>query len=110
MGDPLSPLQVSHAWFLFAVIPLYMVAAYLRPKFTKVHWKLHLIRNSLGYVGGVGLYASAAWIPLTDATALSFLNPIFTMLLAIPLLGEKVGPWRWVAAVMALIGASVPSW
>jgi drug/metabolite transporter (DMT)-like permease len=44
---------------------------------------------------------------LSDATAISFLNPVFGMLLAIPFLGEKVGPWRWAAAAIAFVGALV---
>lgn len=53
------------------------------------------------------MFASVAYIPLADATAISFLNPVFGMMLAIPLLGEKVGRVRWSAAVLALIGAVV---
>jgi hypothetical protein len=30
------------------------------------------------------------------------------MILAIPLLGERIGPWRWLAAAIALIGALCP--
>ena len=44
---------------------------------------------------------------MADATAISFLNPVFAMALAIPLLGEKVGPVRWAAAAIALSGAMV---
>ena len=55
----------------------------------------------------MGLFASVAWIPLADATAISFLNPIFAMILAIPLLGERVGPWRWLAAAIGFVGAMV---
>ena len=53
------------------------------------------------------MFGSVAFIPLSDATAISFMNPVFGMLLAIPLLGERVGRWRWLAAAMALIGALV---
>lgn len=53
------------------------------------------------------MFAAAAFIPLSDATAISFLNPVFAMMLAIPLLGEKVGPVRWSAAGVALIGAAI---
>jgi drug/metabolite transporter (DMT)-like permease len=53
------------------------------------------------------MFAAVAYIPLSDATAISFLNPVFGMLLAIPLLGERVGRWRWLAAFMALIGALI---
>jgi drug/metabolite transporter (DMT)-like permease len=64
-------------------------------------------RSFLGWLGGAFLFAAAARIPLTDATALSFLSPIATMLFAIPLLGERVGPWRWGATALALLGALV---
>jgi drug/metabolite transporter (DMT)-like permease len=53
------------------------------------------------------MFASVAYIPLADATAISFLNPVFGMMLAIPLLGETVGRIRWFAAVMALFGAVI---
>lgn len=53
------------------------------------------------------MFAAVARIPVSDATAISFLNPIFGMLLAIPLLGERVGPIRWAAAAIAMIGAFV---
>ena len=55
---------------------------------------------------GVSLlsFAAASMMRLADATAISFLNPIVAMILAIPLLGEKVGPWRWGAAGIGLRG------
>ena len=34
-------------------------------------------------------------------------NPVLGMILAIPLLGERVGPVRWAAAVIALTGAAI---
>jgi len=53
------------------------------------------------------MFAAVAFIPLADATAISFLNPVFGMILAIPFLGERVGRWRWAAAAIAFAGALV---
>jgi drug/metabolite transporter (DMT)-like permease len=53
------------------------------------------------------MFAAVAFIPMSDATALGFLNPVFGMILAIPFLGEKVGRWRWLAAGMAFFGALI---
>jgi drug/metabolite transporter (DMT)-like permease len=53
------------------------------------------------------MFASVAFIPLSDATAITFLNPAFAMILAIPLLGERVGHIRWSAAAIALAGAMI---
>lgn len=106
-GDALHPLQISHGRFLFALIGLGAVAALRRPAFGPIHWRLHLARTSCGWAGVTLMFASVAYISLADATAISFLNPVFAMMLAIPLLGEKVGPVRWSAAGLALCGVVV---
>ena len=107
LGTPLHPLQIIHGRYVFAFVALASAAAILRPRFGKINWGLHLRRTFFGWLGVTLMFASVAYIPLSDATAISFLNPIFAMMFAIPLLGEKVGPVRWSAAVIALIGALV---
>jgi len=79
----------------------------LRPQLRATNLKLHIARTSCGWLGVTLMFAAVASIPLQDATALSFLNVVFCMLLAIPLLGERVGPIRWSAALIALVGATV---
>lgn len=107
LGPPLHPLQISHGRFVFAFIGLASVAMILRPKFDRIHWRLHIGRTSFGWIGVTLMFASVAFIPMSDATAITFLNPVFAMMLAIPLLGERVGPWRWTAAAIALVGALI---
>jgi len=107
LGPPLNPLQISHGRFLFAWIAIAGAVAVIRPRFSRPHWPLHIGRTVFGW-GGVSLmFAALAFIPISDATAISFLNPVFGMMLAIPLLGERVGPWRWLAAAIALIGTLI---
>lgn len=106
-GPPLHALQISHGRFLFAFIGLSTAAALLRPSLSTPRWRLHIARTTFGWAGVTLMFASVAFIPLADATAISFLNPVFGMMLAIPLLGEKVGRVRWSAAILALIGALV---
>ena len=107
LGDPLHPIQITHARFLFAALTLGSAALLMRPGFGKVHLKLHILRTTCGAAGVTLMFASVAFIPLSDATAISFLNPVFAMVFAIFLLGEKVGPVRWCAAGIALLGALV---
>jgi drug/metabolite transporter (DMT)-like permease len=107
LGAPLHPLQISHGRFLFAFLAIGTTAVILRPKIANPHLGLHIGRTVFGWGGVTLMFAAVAFIPLSDATAISFLNPVFGMLLAIPLLGEKVGPWRWLAAFTALIGALI---
>ncbi|MCC6001985.1 MAG: DMT family transporter [Pararhodobacter sp.] len=114
LGLPVHALQISQARFVFGFVAVALVLA-LMPRHRRAlpagtrrpAWGLHLVRTLLGWLGGALLFAAAARMPLTDANALSFLSPIATMLLAIPLLGERVGVWRWVAAGLSLTGALV---
>jgi len=107
LGAPLHPLQVSHGRFLFAWLAIVTTVALLRPTLIRPDLKTHLARTICGWGGVTLMFAAAAMIPLSDATAISFLNPVFGMILAIPLLGERIGPWRWLAAAIALTGAMV---
>lgn len=107
LGDPLHPVQITSGRFVFAFMGLGIAALILRLRIERVHWGLHLRRTALGAGGVTLMFAAVAFIPLADATAISFLNPVFAMLFAIPLLGERVGPWRWLAAAMAFAGALI---
>ncbi len=105
--EPLHPFQISAGRFIFALMGLMIFLPILRPRFHKPAIKLHIGRSFFGWAGVTLMFAAVAHIPISDATAISFLNPIFGMLLAIPLLGERVGPIRWLAVAIALIGALV---
>lgn len=107
LGPALHPLQISHGRFIFAFMAIAAAAAVLRPKFSAPNMPIHLGRSVFGWAGVTCMFAAVSFIPLSDATAISFLNPVFGMLLAIPLLGERVGKWRWLAAAMALLGAMI---
>ena len=107
LGEGLHPFQISAGRFAFAWLALIVVFMIKRPSIHSPNLKLHVGRSVLGWAGVTLMFASAALIPLSDATAISFLNPVFGMVLAIPFLGEKVGRYRWFAAATALAGALV---
>ena len=106
-GAPMHPFQIVFGRFLFAFLAFALASAILRPALQRPHLPLHLARTLGGWAGLTLMFASVAHIPLADATAISFLNPVFGMILAIPLLGEKVGRWRWGAAGIAFVGAVI---
>lgn len=101
---PLHPFQISAGRFFFAFCALLIASLFLRPKFQSPNIPLHIGRALFGWLGVTGMFAAASKIPLADATAISFLNPVVAMILAIPLLGEKVGRIRWTAAGFAFLG------
>lgn len=106
-GSGLHPFQVSAARFVFGFMTVAAFALWLRPDFRGAAWPVHAGRTAAGWLGATCLFAAAARMPLADATAISFLSPVVTMGLAILFLGERVGPWRWLAVAVALTGALV---
>lgn len=107
LGSPLPALQISHGRFVFALLVIGSVAIALRLRIGRVHLGLHLGRTTLGWIGVTLMFAAVAFLPMADVTAITFLNPVFCMIFAIPLLGERVGPVRWSAAGIALLGAVI---
>ena len=106
-GAALHPFQVTAGRFCFAFALVLAVSLWLRPRLAGASWPTHVGRTVCGFAGVTCMFAAAAAMPLAEATAISFLSPLATMLLAIPLLGERVGPVRWSAAAIALVGAIV---
>jgi len=67
----------------------------------------HILRTLLALMS-IGTYFYALkLLPLAEAISIGFASPLFMAILSIPLLGEKVGPRRWTAIVVGLIGVVV---
>ncbi len=64
----------------------------------------HAIRSVSGIASLALLYFAITRIPLADATALAYAAPIFITVLAIFLLGEKIGLRRWLAVFAGFAG------
>ena len=66
-----------------------------------------LLRAGLLVASIAALFVGLTYLPIADATAISFMSPLFITVLSVPLLGERVGPHRWAAVVIGLIGVLV---
>jgi len=69
--------------------------------------KDHLIRVSIVMVSNVTYFLGLAALPLADAVAVAFVSPLLVTLLSILVLGEKVGPRRWAAVGVGMLGVLV---
>lgn len=67
----------------------------------------HLLRVSLVLVSNITYFLGLAALPLADAVAIAFVSPLVVTLLSVVILGETVGPRRWGAVVVGLIGVLV---
>ena len=71
------------------------------------HPFINLARGLLLISMNVFYYSALASLPIADAAAVYFIAPILILALSIPVLGEKVGRWRWFAIVMGLTGVII---
>jgi len=70
-------------------------------------WVLHLLRGVLG-MAMIGCFVFALRsLPLSTAYTIYFVAPLLIAALSVPLLGEKVGPRRWIAIGIGLVGVLV---
>jgi drug/metabolite transporter (DMT)-like permease len=106
-GAALPALQVAAGRFGFALLTLAPLVLWFRPSLKGAAWGVHVGRSLCGWAAVSTMFAAAAAMRLADATAISFLSPMIAMVLAIVILGERVGVWRWAAAGAALVGAVV---
>ena len=68
---------------------------------------IHLMRGAIG-LAAMGCYFLAySQMALADAKAILFSAPLFMTILAIPLLGERVGIYRWSAVLVGLAGVLI---
>jgi drug/metabolite transporter (DMT)-like permease len=67
----------------------------------------HLLRAITGMGAMSSGFFALSQLPLVDATAISFTNPLFLTVLAIPILGERVGIHRAGAVVVGFAGVLV---
>lgn len=103
------PFQVATLRSVSA-LPLVLAWIVLRGKagtLLRVHWGLHVLRGLLGVGMMAGFVYGLARMPLSTAYAIVFVSPLLVTALAVPLLGEKVGPRRWAAIVVGLAGVLV---
>ena len=68
---------------------------------------MHVGRTAFSYAGMICWFYALANMPLSDATALMFLLPVFTVLLAATFLRERVGALRWAATLGGFAGALI---
>ena len=68
---------------------------------------LHLVRNSLHFVGVPGWFYAISTINLSVGMSLQFTVPLFTIVLAILILRERVDAARWIATAFGFAGVLI---
>lgn len=108
LGRTVPPIEIG--WIRFLVFLLIMTPVALmssssplrsaRPKL-QVLRALALVASSVLFISGL------QFLPIAEASATSFIAPLFVTALSIFVLGESIGIRRWVASVVGLIGVLI---
>ena len=101
LADELPPLQIAFARFAFQSVIMTSAALIFLPRRS-----LRIRRPLLLFVPGASLgaatlciFAAVAHLPVADALAIFFVEPLLLTLLAVLLLDERIG-WRRVLAIL----------
>ena len=70
---------------------------------------LHFKRCFAGLIAIVAIFIALRNLPLATVVSITFAAPIFTTILSIFLLSEKVGLYRWLAVIVGFIGILIIS-
>ena len=70
---------------------------------------LHFKRCASGLIAIVAIFIALRKLPLATVVSITFAAPIFTTILSIFLLSEKVGFYRWLAVIVGFIGIIIIS-
>lgn len=105
-----SHLPAMEVVFFRCGISLLMCLYYLRKE--KVDWrgsnrKLLLLRGVFGTISLYAYFVTLAHMPLGTAVTIQYLSPVFTTILAIFVLSEKVRPVMWFFYLISLAGVFV---
>ena len=94
----LSSLPIVLAWALWTAGPMALL---------RVRWPLHLLRGVLGIAMMASFVYALKRLPLSTAYSIFFVAPLLITALSVPILREHVGPRRWTAIAVGLLGVLV---
>jgi drug/metabolite transporter (DMT)-like permease len=67
----------------------------------------HVVRSIASATTAVTFVAALRLLPLADTVAITFVSPLIMSALSVPMLRERVGPRRWAAILVGLVGVVV---
>ena len=100
--------QVVWARYAFHMVLLaFLLRGRLRQVMASQRLGLQLLRSALMVLSTGLFFAGIQRIPLADASAVLFVAPLLVTALSVPLLGERVGPRRWVGVAVGFVGSLI---
>lgn len=106
-GSNMASGQLASARFLVqAVILLPLLFLFSKGNFSGPNAS-HVIRGLLLALSALSMFAAVVFMPLVDATAIFFVEPLILTILGIVFLSEPIGIRRSVALMIGFVGALI---
>ena len=110
LGQQYPTQQLSMFRNLFGLVPtlliLFCSQSWIkagRPVVIR-QWKFALARGGLGAFAQITFYLALFHLEFATATTIAFAGPLIITALSVPLLGHRVGLWRWLAVLIGFAG------
>jgi drug/metabolite transporter (DMT)-like permease len=100
--DPMELQVMRHGISMLILLPLVMRMGFRSVRSGNI--KLQVFRNVSHFGATVGWYAAVTMLPLAEVFAIEFTTPVWTALLAVLFLGEKLRQGRIIALLFGIIG------
>lgn len=110
LSGPYSAAELSAYRNLFGLIPSALALIWARDwrrsgaSFRLRQWRLAVFRGVCVTFAQFSFYLSLGAMPFASATTISYAMALFMTAFAVPILGEKVGPVRWLAVCIGFAG------
>jgi len=110
LGTRYPAQQLSMLRNVFGLIPSVLVLFYSSDWHTAgrpvrlVQWKLAIARGGFVAIAQFCFYLSLIHMEFATASTIAFSGALFVTLLSIPILGHRVGIWRWSAVIVGFVG------
>ena len=103
----LSHLGTFQLVFLRSAVSLVLCMAFLKRAGIPLlgnNKRWLVLRGLMGMIGLAGFFHTVRHIPLASATVIQYFSPVFTVLLALAFMKERVHKWQWFFLGSALAG------
>lgn len=113
LSATLAPGQITWGRFLFQTLVLAAIMLTTRRRLRSHQYNVHAARGLLLASAILLLFWALKYLPIANAIAIFFVEPLILTLLSVAFLGERIGPRRLAAVVVGLLGALIiirPNW
>jgi len=107
LSGSISAGQIAFARFAFQTLFMLPLLYFTDGKWTTSNLPLHGLRGALIAVATLLFFHGLMFLPLADAIAIFFIEPMLVTVLSVLLLGETVGRRRIAAIIVGFIGAII---